>query len=110
MKHAKFNELKLGDKLAQIQPNGEVKYYTFLVYNPNYKEKYAYLQNIFGEAEHLYYDDIEKMYLYTDYEEVNEYAFSIKVKWHRGWLKTYELNEKFKNKENERKIHGNSNT
>ena len=96
MQYAKFDKLKDGDRLAEISFDGEVDYYTFLVYDPGWSAGYAYLRSVYGEAVHYCKKNIEKMYTFENHKEVDDYALDIKAKNYREWLATYERDKKLK--------------
>lgn len=95
IQNVEFDKLKYGDKVASVSVQGELKIYTFLCYDPGFKEKYAFLMNFDGAtARHHYKPDVEEMLKYDDYKDIKEYAEQKEAAYYRGWLNKYEGRKK----------------
>ena len=84
--YAKFDNLKINDKLVKMSIDGKTEYYTFLCHDPGLTTEYAYVKDLYGEASHLKKSQIESMFIYDDYAEFNQYALTIRENYYRDWL------------------------
>ena len=85
-----FEELKYGDKLYTIDKKGKVTPYTFLCYNPNFREKYAFLRiDLSGShAEHFYKPVIEeRMLKFASFKDAIVYGLKIEKEYLEKRLK-----------------------